>query len=132
MKSFGQKPLAIRIITSKVFWSLLFVVAVLGILSMSQAKLSDKVQDTQAQFVADSVRRSAISCYAIEGRFPSTTEGVRYLEEHYGLVVDHKRYVVYYESLGDNIIPQIRVISIPKTSPLEDIADFLGLSGNRK
>jgi len=127
MKSFGQKPLIIRIIRSRVFWALVFVVAVVGILGLSQARLSDRVLDTQGQFVADNVRRSAIVCYSIEGSFPSTQEGVKYLEDNYGLVIDHKRYIVYYESLGDNIIPQIRVFPIPQSSPLDDIADILGI-----
>ena len=131
MKSFGQKPLFIRIISSRVFWSLVFVITVIVVLGISQARLSDRVTDTQGQFVADNVRRSAIVCYSIEGSFPSTEEGVKYLEEHYGLVIDHKRYVVYYESLGDNIIPQIRVFPILQSSLLDDIADFLGLSGGR-
>ena len=130
MDKFERRPLFFRIFISKVFRALLFAVIVVVGLGFTQVQMTGRVQDTQAQFVADSVRRSAIECYAIEGRFPNTHEGVQYLEDNYGLSVDHKRYVVYYESMGDNIIPRIQVISIPSTSPIDDIAYFLGLSGN--
>jgi len=127
MDATRQRPRFIRILRSKVFWTLVFAVLVIGGLAWSQLRLSDRVQDTQAQFVADSVRRSAVQCYVIEGRFPDTMEGVKYLEDNYGLFIDYKRYVVYYESMGDNFIPQIRVIPIPQGSPVQDITEFLGL-----
>lgn len=128
MNEFRKRPLVIRILTSKLFWTLVFSVLVIGLFGMSQAGLSQKVQETQAQFVADSVRRSSVQCYAIEGRFPDTYEGVKYLEEHYGLIIDYERYVVYYESMGDNFIPQIHVVPIPQTSPIDEIGKFLGFT----
>ena len=131
MNEARQRPLPLRILRSRVLWAIVFVLIVLGILGWSQALLSAKVTDTQAQFVADSVRRSAVQCYAIEGRFPDSAEGVAYLESNYGLTVDHKRYVVYYESMGDNLIPQIRVLAVAPSSPTDDIARFLGIGKGR-
>ena len=124
-----QRPLSSRILRSRILWTLLFIVAVIVVLGWSQVQLSGKVQGAQAQFVADSVRRCAVQCYAIEGRFPDTSEGVKYLETHYGLIVDHKRYVVYYESMGDNLIPQIEVVAIPQLPYAQGLADFFGLTG---
>ena len=132
METFGQRPLFIRILSSRVFWALFFVVAVIFVLGMSQARLSNRVLDTQGQFVADNVLRCAIVCYSIEGSFPTTQEGLKHLEDNYGLVIDRKRYIVYYESMGDNLIPQIRVFPIPLTSPLDDFANLFGLSGERR
>ena len=129
MGEFAQRPLFLRIIRSRVFWALLFMTAIIVVVGFSQVQLGGRLTDAQAQFVEDSVRRSAIECYAIEGRFPDTLEGVRYLEDNYGLAIDHKRYGVYYESLGDNLVPEIQVIPIPQTSTLEDIAFFLGITG---
>lgn len=124
-----QRPLIIRILSSRVLWALVAVVLILFVMGWSQNRLSAQVQATQGQFVADSVRRCAVECYSIEGRFPDTTQGVKYLEDNYGLAIDHKRYVVYYESMGDNLIPQIRVIPIPQTSAVQEIAKALGLQG---
>jgi hypothetical protein len=126
-----SRPLIIRILTSRVLWTLVFAVLASLAVVWGSGGLSSTVTEKQAQFVADSVRRSAIQCYAVEGSFPPTVGGVAYLRENYGLAVDETRYVVYYESLGDNLIPQIRVIPIPQEAPLRDIADVLGLSGGR-
>jgi hypothetical protein len=124
-----HRPLAIRFLTSRVLWTLVFAVLVSFILVWGGGGLSTTVTEKQAQFVADSVRRSAIQCYAIEGSFPPTVGGLKYLRDTYGLTIDEKRYVVYYESFGDNLIPQIKVIPIPPNAPLRDIADVLGLPG---
>ena len=35
-----------------------------------------------------------------------------YIEEHYGIQIDHDRYGVFYEIFGDNIMPQISVMEI--------------------
>ena len=57
--------------------------------------------------VHDAVRRAAVSCYAVEGAYPST---IRYLEENYGLVYDDDTYFVLYDAFASNIMPQIRVV----------------------
>jgi hypothetical protein len=72
--------------------------------------ISGQVDSESARFLEDSVRRSAVQCYALEGSFPSDTA---YLEEHYNLVIDRNRYAVYYESMGSNLLPQIRVVALP-------------------
>ncbi len=53
-----------------------------------------------------SLRRATANCYAAEGRYPP---GVKYLENHYGVVVNHEQYVVQYETAGSNIMPSISV-----------------------
>jgi hypothetical protein len=107
-----ERPLVVRILTSWVLWTVLFLVLLGFIASWSSASFRGNVSENQAQFVADNVRRSAIQCYAIEGRFPSTEAGIKYLEDTYGLAIDHTRYRVYYESMASNIVPQIRVVEI--------------------
>jgi hypothetical protein len=123
----STRPLILRILTSKLLAVAVFALLVCLALVWAGRSLSGSVMDKQAQFVADSVRRSAVQCYAIEGRFPPTVGGVEHLEKNYGLAVDHTRYVVYYESLGDNLIPQIKVALIEADAPIEDIADTLGM-----
>ena len=57
--------------------------------------------------VREAVVTAAMQCAAIEGSFPAS---VAYLENYYGLVVNHDRYIVYYEWLGDNVLPDVRVV----------------------
>ncbi|MDR1714160.1 MAG: hypothetical protein LBR39_08445 [Coriobacteriales bacterium] len=103
-----------KFLRSKLLWLLLLTAVIVAAVAFSLDGLSGRVSSNQAEFVEESVRRSAVQCYAVEGRFPSNEEGVAYLEANYGLSVDYSRYAVYYESMGGNLIPQIRVFGIEK------------------
>jgi hypothetical protein len=132
MDAARHRPLVFRILASRALWSLVFVALVSLLVVVGSGGLSATVTDRQAQFVADSVRRSAVQCYAVEGSFPSTAAGVAYLRDNYGLSVDEGRYVVYYESLGENLVPQIQVVPLSQEAPLRAAADLLGLSGSHE
>lgn len=56
--------------------------------------------------VREAVLSSARQCCAIEGTYPSSIE---YLEEHYGLSVNHKDYLITYEAFSSNILPEVTV-----------------------
>ena len=53
------------------------------------------------------LRRAAVACYAAEGIYPPD---IAYLEEHYGVQVDARRYIVHYEVFAENLMPQITVL----------------------
>ena len=55
----------------------------------------------------EAVRRSAVACFAAEGRYPPSLD---YLKEHYGLQIDERRYVVFYEVYAENLMPDIVVL----------------------
>lgn len=54
----------------------------------------------------EAIRKAMITCYAVEGFYPASLD---YLYEHYGVAAD-ERFVVEYEVLGGNIMPQVTVI----------------------
>ena len=56
--------------------------------------------------LSDAIIRSAVQCYAIEGFYPPDVE---YLENNYGLIVDHDKYVVSYSVFASNIMPDVEV-----------------------
>ena len=65
-------------------------------------------QDEEAmQQLEESLRRSAVACYAAEGVYPPD---LAYLEEHYGVQIDEKRFVVYYDAFASNMMPDITVL----------------------
>ncbi|HBT95185.1 MAG TPA: hypothetical protein DEB24_03360 [Coriobacteriia bacterium] len=107
-----ERPLIARVLSSWILWVALVLILLAVVATWSSLSIRGNVTDNQVKFVTDNVRRSAVQCYAIEGRFPSTQAGVGYLEENYGLAIDHSRYRVYYESIGDNLVPQVRVVVI--------------------
>ena len=55
----------------------------------------------------DALRRAAVACYAAEGIYPPDLE---YMEEHYGIHIDEKRYVVMYTPIASNLMPDITVL----------------------
>ena len=62
--------------------------------------------EAQTELVRDAVKQAAITCFAIEGTFPSTLD---YLKENYGLSYDEENYFVSYDAFASNILPVIRV-----------------------
>lgn len=54
----------------------------------------------------DNLRRAAVTCYSIEGRYP---ESLEYLVDNYNVNIDTSKYYVYYTVFGSNIMPDITV-----------------------
>ena len=72
-----------------------------GINNLTQAN-----EEEALEAVRNAVTRAAIQFYALEGRFPPHLE---YLEERFGLQLDHERFEIVYSAFGANIMPQIFV-----------------------
>ena len=53
------------------------------------------------------VRRGCVACYAAEGVYPPDLD---YLKDRYGVQVDEERYIVHYESVAENLMPDIAVL----------------------
>lgn len=65
-------------------------------------------QDRQGRRqLEDTIRRAAVTCYATEGIYPPT---LSYMEKHYGVQVDTKRYTVDYHVFAENLVPDITVL----------------------
>lgn len=93
--------LALKISVSALilFIGLFFLVAV-------QNLDSDQGYEAKLQ-LEDALRRTAVACYAAEGVYPPSVE---YMEEHYGIQIDEKRYVVHYQVFASNIMPEITIL----------------------
>lgn len=59
------------------------------------------------RLLEESIRRTAAACYASEGIYPPT---ISYMEDHYGLQVDEKRYYVDYRAFASNLMPSFTVL----------------------
>jgi hypothetical protein len=57
--------------------------------------------------VEESIQKAAISCYALEGRYPQSFE---YLTKNYGISIDTDKYAVFYSVFASNIMPDITVV----------------------
>lgn len=88
--------------------------------------ISQNTREEQLRTAQQAVRRAAVQCYALEGSYPPD---LNYLEQHYGLIIDHNRYLVHYQSLGSNLMPQIAVFALGEedsSQTMEELGTFAG------
>ena len=89
--------------------AILIFLAVVIILVLALSDVSKTSSDESLTITENSVRRAVITCYAQEGRYPSSIE---YLKEKYGLYISDD-FMVSYNMFADNIMPDIIVIRKP-------------------
>ncbi len=89
--------------------SVLVFLAVLGLFILGLDHISDVTARQEAEGLENSIRQSAVHCYALEGFYP---DSLAYLEEHYGLRYDREKYVISYEVIGSNLMPDVTVIPL--------------------
>lgn len=91
----------LNLLGSIAIFSALVVMFNYGINTLTRAN-----EDEALEAVRSAVARAAIQFYAIEGRFPPH---LHYLEERFGLQLDHERFQIIYTAFGANVIPTILV-----------------------
>ena len=90
-----------------VFMTIALIVSVLLWFSSSVSNLNLDHQAENKQQLEQALTRAAVACYAAEGVYPPI---VAYLEEHYGVQIDHTLYTVKYEVIASNLMPDITVL----------------------
>ena len=88
---------------------ILLMVLLLAGVYMLVTRVDTANSGAQTQFVYDAVQNAALTCYAVEGTYPSD---LSYLRDYYGLAYDESRYMVYYDAFGDNVVPEIYVTEV--------------------
>ena len=86
-------------------WVLLALILVITLFSSLHP--AAVLEDNGSEAIRSAVQRSALQCYAVEGVYPSD---LSYLEENYGLQVNHEDYYVSYEAFASNMPPTVRVV----------------------
>ena len=86
-----------------------FFLAMLGLFLLGLNSLDRTTARQEAEGLKNSILQSAVHCYAMEGFYP---DSLGYLQEHYGLQYDPDRYVVAYEVIGSNLMPDVSVIPL--------------------
>lgn len=91
--------------------TLILTICLLGIIFALLFQHTDtlsKSLETQSQQAAQTaISRALMTCYAVEGCYPSSTD---YLEQNYGLYIDHKKYLVDYRIFSTNLMPEVHLI----------------------
>ena len=79
------------------------------LLAIASEKIGGRQENESLKQLETTVRKAVMTCYATEGVYPPNVD---YIEDHYGIQIDHDKYTVFYEIFGDNIMPQITVMEI--------------------
>lgn len=88
----------------------LFTVAVMGIIVYGLRQTEESSKAEGLRILEDSIQRSVVISYAIEGRYPDSIE---YIEKNYGIRIDRTKYAVFYSIFASNLFPDITVIELP-------------------
>ena len=88
----------------------LILTAVIILLCFGGIQSIGKTTNTeQLHSLENSIKRSVIQCYALEGTYPPN---LQYLKDHYGLTYSEDDFFVDYQTYGSNIMPDITIIPI--------------------
>ncbi|SDB21463.1 hypothetical protein [Eubacterium oxidoreducens] len=79
------------------------VVIVFGIIYSLHANQIEQ----QKEELEKTILEACVQCYAVEGIYP---ENISYLEENYGVVINHDKFVISYEAYSANLLPEVRVL----------------------
>lgn len=102
MKKMRKLPGALPVLLVPLAAVLILVLFATAVSNLESGRVSEGRQQLE-----ESIRRSAVACYAAEGVYPPD---LAYLEEHYGVQVDTRRYTVYYSIFAENLMPDITVL----------------------
>ncbi|MDD7643222.1 MAG: hypothetical protein PUK75_12265 [bacterium] len=83
------------------------MMAAVFILLISAGNVNERQQAESLKQMEDTIHKAVLNCYAIEGCYPATIE---YVEEYYGLQIDHEKYDVFYEVFAQNLMPEVTVL----------------------
>jgi len=88
---------------------IVITVLVLAGILYGASKTQEQATAQALKMTEESIRRAAVQCYALEGIYPVNID---YLMDHYGIRPDTRRFVVHYQFIADNLLPDITVIPI--------------------
>ena len=91
----------------KVCLLLAVTVALLLVLAALLPGIRRSIQENSREAIRDTVLRCSVECYAVEGAYP---DSLSYLEDRYGLTVNHQDFIVTYEVFASNQLPEVQVL----------------------
>lgn len=89
-------------------WILLGTVTIIILYSFIAMDRFGRRSDTNyTDSIKQAILRTSAHCYALEGSYPPSLE---YMEENYGLILDHEKYSYVYDIFASNIRPEVEVL----------------------
>ncbi len=86
--------------------AVLIFIAVIVLFRYGFNSVSGKNSTENLNVTQTAIHKAIVNCYAIEGVYPPD---IKYLEDHYGVTINHSKYIVSYELAGSNVMPSVEV-----------------------
>ena len=99
---YQQKKQAPRLLLTFLIICLILLLFFAGIGLISRRTGEEEIETLNTQ-----LWQCIVQCYCMEGAYP---ESLAYLETNYHLTYDKERFLIDYQPLGKNIIPDVTVI----------------------
>ena len=93
----------------RIFLPVMICGIMVAVLWNSSSQIFRETKKRQEESLKEAVIKGAVQCYSVEGRYP---ESLSYMEKHYGLEYDKDEFVISYEIIGSNRMPQVTVIPL--------------------
>ena len=89
--------------------SMLLMMAAILFFTLFSVQFGERTTARDQETLKKAIARASVQCYAIEGRYPPSIE---YLEEYYGVMINRKKYNVFYDGFASNVMPDITVVPV--------------------
>ena len=86
--------------------ALLVLLVIIAAVVLFVALRRDDLSDKSAGAIKEAVQRCALQCYVVEGVYPPN---LAYMEDNYGLQINHDDFYVTYDAFASNIPPTVIV-----------------------
>ncbi len=87
--------------------AVLLLAALLAVLLPWLGAVDEDLALRRSESIRQAVLAAALQCYVVEGVYPGA---LSYLEEGYGLMINHERYIVSYACYAANRPPEVMVL----------------------
>lgn len=101
MRLFTKKKLI-----SGMTFSIFLFIGIIAFFLITITNASREIDNNELVTLRESIDKAIVNCYAIEGAYPKDIE---YIEENYGVVIDREKFIVIYEVLAPNVLPNVIV-----------------------
>jgi hypothetical protein len=91
----------------KSFTPLLIIAALIALFILIAGRISIKSEDEGLYITSESLRRAVVNCYVLEGVYPQSLD---YLKAHYGVRPNEDKYLINYDYIASNLMPDITVL----------------------
>ena len=91
----------------KIAVAVILIAAIAVIFCGIMSFLGKDISKQESEDLKKAVISASIQCYAVEGAYPPNIE---YLEKHYGIIINHDKFIVSYEAYSSNLLPDVTVL----------------------